>query len=207
MGCNTNTSAAGPWIDLFGWGTWTKNGIAPNSTFTTAADYKTGVVSSGDFENVCKEGIGSEWKTLSYDEWYYLRNTRTNASKLYGVATVNGVNGLILLPDEWTDPKPDGKEFTSGVASSFGVDYYKTVNEYTAAQWVQMESAGAVFLPAAGNRDGTSVYGVGSGGNYWSSSAFGADSARFLYFYSGLVYASSSYDRYYGHSVRLVRGL
>ncbi len=206
MGCNTNTSAAGPWIDLFGWGTWTKNGIAPNSTSTTNADYKTGVESSGDFENVCKEGIGSEWKTLSYSEWDYLRYTRTNASKLLGVATVNGVNGLILLPDEWSDPKPDGKEFKSGVASSYGVDYYKTVNEYTAAQWVQMESAGAVFLPAAGYRYGTSLYYVGDDGYCWSSSANDTNSARNLRFHSGYV-GTSYYNRCGGRSVRLVRGL
>ena len=208
MGCNTNVGAAGPWIDLFGWGTWTKNGIEPNSTSTTTADYKTGVESSGgDFENVCKEGIESGWQTLSYNEWYYLQYTRDNAPKLRGVATVNGVNGLIILPDEFEDPKPDGVEFTSGVASSDGRDYYKTVNEYTATQWVEMEKSGAVFLPAAGGRIGTSVSSVGYNGGYWSSTDYDTANARGLYFYSRSVNAYGSDGRWWGRSVRLVRSL
>ena len=65
-----------------------------------------------------------------------------------------------------------------------------------------------VFLPAAGYRLGTDVGNVGSYGDYWSSSAYGsygyAHSLRFGSYYVRADYGGS---RYYGRSVRLVRGL
>ncbi|MBO4245105.1 MAG: Ig-like domain-containing protein [Bacteroidales bacterium] len=203
------TPTSADWIDLFGWGMWLDeitDKAKITNTSTTNSDYAPALNSDNEFASNKRTVDGAEWMTLSYSEWYYLRYTRTNASKLFGVATVNGVNGLILLPDGWTDPKPDGKEFKSGVASSSGVDYYKTVNEYTAAQWIEMESAGAVFLPAAGYRNGASVDNVGYGGYYWSSAAHSATYACYLGFNSGNVYAYNGY-RCDGQSVRLVRSL
>ena len=67
-----------------------------------------------------------------------------------------------------------------------------------------MESAGAVFLPAAGDRYGTSVYDVGSYGIYWSSTAYDSDDAWSLGF-SGSGAGMGNYYRYLGLSVRLVR--
>ena len=129
-------------------------------------------------------------------------NTRANASSKKGVASVNGVNGLILLPDEWT--LPDGLVFTSGVADDYGSEYYATVNSYTASEWSKMEANGAVFLPAAGYRDGADVRNVGSYGGYWSSSAVGSDRAYCLYFNSDDV--DTGYrNRRRGQSVRLVQ--
>ena len=64
----------------------------------------------------------------------------------------------------------------------------------------------SIFLPAAGDRYGTSVYGVGSHGYYWSSSlrTDDPDSAWYLYFGSGNYYMNYL-SRYCGHSVRPVR--
>ena len=42
-----------------------------------------------------------------------------------------------------------------------------------------------VFLPAAGNRNGTSVNNAGSNGNYWSSSYNNSNNARYVNFNSG----------------------
>lgn len=63
-----------------------------------------------------------------------------------------------------------------------------------------------MFIPAAGYRDGSSVYDQGVNGNVWSS--FSADdpySAWALYFESGRCYM----DGYYGYRVlgSLVRGV
>ncbi|MBP5503483.1 MAG: Ig-like domain-containing protein [Bacteroidales bacterium] len=206
------TTTSTDWIDLFGWGMWLDeitDKAKITNTSETDSEYAPALNSDNEFANNKRTVDGTEWKTLSHSEWDYLITTRTNASKLYGVATVNGVNGLILLPDEWTDPEPCGKQFKSGKASSDGADYYKTVNEYTAAQWTELESAGAVFLPAAGGRFGSSVDGVGFRGLYWSSSTNDSDYAHdLLYFYSGRVEPSyGSRYRYYGFSVRLVRSL
>ena len=64
----------------------------------------------------------------------------------------------------------------------------------------------SIFLPAAGFRDGSSLYNAGSDGNYWSSllSTVRPDSAwRVLYFGSSNV--GRGYDRRsYGFSVRPV---
>ena len=67
-------------------------------------------------------------------------------------------------------------------------------------------NGGSIFLPAAGSRDGSSLSGQGSSGDYWSSSLYPSNSlgARYLYFNSGNAYASHC-GRYYGQSVRPVR--
>ena len=63
----------------------------------------------------------------------------------------------------------------------------------------------SLFLPAAGHRNGTSLYGAGSDGYFWSSSlnTGGPDDAWDVHFTSGVVYRNSR-SRYYGFSVRPV---
>ena len=187
-------------VDLFGWSTSATNfGV---STSTDNADY------SGSFLDWGTNQIGADapntWRTLSYDEWNYLLNTRTNASVLKGVAQVNGVNGLVFLPDNWTCPT--GVSFKSGFHSSDGVDYYAAYQTFTAAEWSKLESAGAVFLPAAGYRLGSRMSNVQSNGYYWSATEFNSYYAYLFYFYSVEAYMFHDF-RYYGHSVRLVKDL
>lgn len=62
----------------------------------------------------------------------------------------------------------------------------------------------AVFLPAAGNRNGTSVNNAGSNGNYWSSSYNNSNNANNLNFNSGNLNTNNN-NRNNGFSVRLVR--
>ena len=137
------------------------------------------------------------WRTLTYSEWNYVISNRTDARFLRGTATVNGVNGLILLPDNWTLP--------TGVTFTYGEGGWSQ-NTYSASEWSKMEANGAVFLPAAGLRDGTDVGYVGSYGDYWSSSANDFYRADYLYFGSSDV-GTNDDSRAYGHSVRLVRGV
>jgi hypothetical protein len=198
------------WIDLFGWGTSGYNGKNPYMTSTDYSDYGDGYndiagtnYDWGVYNAISNDGNqAGQWRTLTNDEWAYLINTRTEASSKKGVATVNDVTGLILLPDNWT--QPEGLTFTSGVADNYGSEYYATVNSYTASEWAKMEANGAVFLPAAGYRYVTDVVYVGSNGIYWSSSADGDDYALYLYFGSSYVY-TLSYGRGNGLSVRLVQ--
>ena len=124
-----------------------------------------GVTTSGGRENDAyyvdwgTNKIGNDapntWRSLSTGEYEYLMETRNNASSLCGVAQVNGINGLVLLPDNWTCPT--GVTFKSGSHSTYGVDYYAAYQTFTADQWSILEAAGAVFLPAAGRRIGTDV--------------------------------------------------
>ena len=67
---------------------------------------------------------------------------------------------------------------------------------------VKGPSGASIFLPAAGNRYGSSLYSAGSYGYCWSSTPYD-DSAYYLDFYSvnhGMNFSS----RYYGQSVRPV---
>ena len=198
---NSNCSSTyNGWLDLFGWST-----SATNFGVSTSDDYDD---YSGSFVDWGTNKIGNDapntWRTLSYDEWNYLLNTRTNASSLKGVAQVNGVNGLIFLPDNWTCPA--GVTFKSGFHSESSVEAYGQYQTFSADQWSKLESAGAVFLPAAGNRSGTNVRVVQDGGYYWSATEGNSDRAYYLYFDSDGA-GMGSYDRGYGHSVRLVKDL
>ena len=196
---NSNCSSTyNGWLDLFGWSTSSTNfGV---STSISNSDY------SGSFVDWGTNQIGADapntWRTLTKDEWGYLLNTRTNASVLKGVAQVNGVNGLILLPDNWTCPS--GVIFKSGFHSNNGVDDYAAYQTFTASEWSKLEAEGAVFLPAAGYRYGSGVYGVQNRGYYRSATEYSSNFAYDLYFYSDKAYMAYE-SRYYGMSVRLVK--
>ena len=186
-------------VDLFGWSTSTTNfGV---STSTDNDDY------SGSFVDWGANKIGDDapntWRTLTYDEWNYLRCNRTNAYDLCGIAQVNGVGGLIFLPDNWTCPA--GVTFKSGFYSSDGTQYYAAHQTFTADQWSKLEKSGAVFLPAAGCRRGSDVKNVQRSGYFWSATECNSNLARFIDFYSDerFIY----YDRTHGLSVRLVKDL
>ena len=187
-------------VDLFCWSTSaTYFGV---STYEDYHDY------SGSFIDWGTNKIGDDapntWRTLTYNEWYYVVFDRPNASSLRGVAQVNGVNGLILLPDTWVCPA--GVTFKSGFHSSYGVDYYAAYQTFTADQWSLLEAAGAVFLPAAGNRYRWTVVNVPRGGYYWSATEGSSYDAYYLAFYSNGA-EMTSYFRFNGQSVRLVKDL
>ncbi|MCQ2057174.1 MAG: hypothetical protein MJY75_03075, partial [Bacteroidaceae bacterium] len=78
-----------------------------------------------------------------------------------------------------------------------GVKGYKVVSKISGYE------GNFIFLPAAGYRNSTKLYGVGSCGYYWSSSLYTAYIAYDLYFESD--YADWSNDnRNSGYSVRPV---
>ena len=196
--------------DLFGWGT----GDAPNKVSKNNGDYGTftdwgtnAITNGGNTEN-------SGWRTLTKDEWVYLFYSRVNASTLFGFGSVAGVNGLIILPDNWTTP--EGASFTASTTlglTNQGSYYYNGNNDnyshntYTAEQWAVMESAGAVFLPAAAYRHGvdSNIQYTYQGGFYWSSTPYDSDKAYYLNFYYHSLDPQFKEMRYGGRPVRLVR--
>ncbi len=188
-GANTGTTGI---RDLFGWGTWLEGGNPMNNSVANRK-YK--------WSETKKSAIGSEWKTLTIDEWIYLIN-RSEKTKI-GVAQVIGVQGLVILPDDWT--LPNGVSFKSGFAENDAPEYFKTINEYTATDWNKMESAGAVFLPSAGYLFDMGLFRVRFGGYYWSATAYDSEAADFLIFSSRDAKQGGGYLRYFRQSVRLVR--
>ena len=199
------------WIDLFSWGTGNDpTFIGLNQTFI---DWGNNPISNGGNQ----EG---EWRTLSgcsyngsilwEEEWPYLLNSRTTMTGIrYAKAQVNGVNGIIIVPDNWdssvynlNNPNSASALFDSNVIS---------VNE-----WENFfEETGCVFLPSGGYRYSGlgSVVGVGELGAYWSSSRrsyyyYGAhyDSDAFRIDFSNTEVRPDSYSiRTEGCSVRLVK--
>ena len=189
-------------IDLFGWSTNDNNNFGV-STSTDENDYVGSFVDWGT--NKIGNDAPNTWRTLTDDEWSYLQYNRTNANDLVGIAQVNGVNGLILLPDNWV--APDGIAFKSGFHIKNGVDYYAAYQTFTVEQWLKLEAAGAVFLPASGRRDGSDVDFVQYYGFYCSATERYGTYVCSLYFYSDG--ASTLNDSRYGlgKSVRLVKDL
>ena len=184
------------WLDLFGWSTTsTYFGV---STSENNDDYY------GSFVDWGTNQIGTEapntWRTLTKGEWYYLFNVRTNASSLCGVAHVCGIGGMVVLPDNWITPTDIS--FKSGLSESS----YMNHQTFTYEQWLQMEKAGAVFLPANGYREGTSVDDFRIDGYYWSSTGVNNGAAYDVYFSNRNVMESIDLCNR-GQSVRLVKDL
>lgn len=149
-------------------------------------------------------GATGVWRTLSKDEWGYLLNIdgtsgRKDANR-FAWANVKGVAGLIIFPDGY-----------SGTTSGTGITALNTKNSFfptssmPEATWTSMESAGCVFLPAAGVRGNTTAPFIGSWAPYWTSEADSDANAYDLFF--GNSYDATPSDvssRAAGVPVRLV---
>ena len=159
---------------------------------TGQADWGYNAISNGGNQ------VNSGWRTLTSDEWAYVFNSRTTSSGIrYAKAKVNNVNGVILLPDNWTT-----STYTLSNTNSSGANF--TSNTITAENWANtLEANGAVFLPAAGDRSGTSVRNPGSNGYYWSSTNRNGNIAYSLVFSSNFVSPQDDGFRIFGRSVRL----
>lgn len=195
---NTNGTTLGAAIDMFGWSTSSSSwGV---STSSNNNDY------AGEFLDWGVNTIGKDkpntWRTLTSEEWDYLFNLRPNAASLKGIAQVAGVNGLVLLSDDWSAPA--GIVFKSGFVSAYDVDAFANQQIFSEEQWVLMEEAGAVFLPAVGMRNGANIYFFNNYCNYWSASPFGDGYSFNLSATPNEAYVGNI-DRSTGQAVRLVK--
>lgn len=200
----------GGWTDLFGWGTSGYRELMPYTISDSSENYAYGCWDITDSEydwgkhNAISNGGNKEgqWRTMTYDEWQHLLKYRTDAWKKRAFATIEHVGrngspmyGLVLLPDKWE--QPEGCEFHYDSEEGYAS------NVYSPDQWNRMQGAGAVFLPAGGERNGVHVGMVGEYGCYWTSNGYTLSSAYEFYFLSS-EYGFYTTDRADGHSVRLV---
>ena len=133
--------------------------------------------------------VDSVWFVLSSDEWKYLfTKRRTDSGIRYAKATVNGVFGLVLLPDDWK-------------TTIYGIKDGTVISK---SDWTnKLEANGAVFLPAAGYRFNNWEKSVGTDGYYWSSDP---EDTPYLRFNNAMLSTSTNvFDQKYGLSVRLVK--
>lgn len=195
---STSKTAVNTTYNYYGYGPSTN--MTDKSLVGTSANYDWGyynaIINGGNQPN--------QWRTLTHSEWRYILRTRTTNSGLrYAKANVNNVNGIILLPDDWM-ANYFGLNNTDDYTANFNSN---VINESDWANSLQVH--GAVVLPAALIRDGTTMSGEWNGtGFYWSTTANGSKSAYVVSFSNtDLVPAGnsiSSRNRYYGLSVRLV---
>jgi hypothetical protein len=206
-GYNHGATAYQPWSTVldcaYYYAYGNQNGNLYDSDGTADWGYNA-ISNGGNTEN-------SGWRTPTHEEWEYLFFTRTDASSKYGYSIVNGLHGMIVLPDEWT--LPAGLSFTGGNS------YW--ANVYDADQWAQMEYNGAIFLPATCYRRETTIYDAYESmfGDmemyscfYWSSSKYNLYNAWYLGFSTMMNYGNPDYilqtstnQPFYGYSVRLVK--
>lgn len=188
-------------VSLFGWGTsghdYGPANYQPWSTSTTGtygpgssvlsptgqSDWGCNAITNGG--NTASSG----WFTLSRAQWAYLLGDTPERSGRHTLATVNNVPGLLLLPDDWD---LTGFSFQAS---------------YSDAEWAGMEADGAVFLPAAGMRSGTTVTRVpeSAPSTYWTSDPAGNYHAGALFIVPspGVFVQQDNHER--GSAVRLVR--
>jgi hypothetical protein len=201
------------WIDLFGWGTSGYDGCEPYLTSSDVSLYARGMDSIvgtnwdwGVFNTIVNGGNRVNlWRLLTREEWMYLFYYRQNALDKIAVGCIDGVNGLILLSDDFV--LPDSLEFVCDFADDSGEDFFCQINNYTIAEWRKMEMAGAIFFPAAGGRLNKQSWYTGVTGYYWSATAFEYDSISVycMGFDSSRAVAEGLSNRSNGRSVRLVR--
>lgn len=215
--------------DLFGWGTSGYNNKYPYITSKsgsyysgdlTETDYDWGVYhsASGNSSEIITNGGNYSWRLFTGEEWayaiarkgyVYTREDYQETKNLFASATVVGVKGIILFPDNWNGASDRFIKY--GNESSAGYD--KTVRD--AEQWAVLENAGCVFLPAAHVRNGDDGITMGylNQGHYWASTTVytvGEYRGGTLEWSStGTVNTASSncQVRRLGQSVRLIREL
>ncbi len=211
---NTHVSSTyNGWIDLFGWATSGYNhGAAcyqPWSTSTNNGSYYAyGSLSGNLYDQTGQADWGynaisnggnttNTWRTPTKEEWDYMLNKRNTFSGIrFAKAQVNNVNGIILLPDNWSS------DYYSLNSTNVGNASYNR-NIITLSVWdSKLESNGAVFLPVAGQRNYVSIEGLESQGAYWSASCsyYGA----YYVFYTNSYLDLSQKGREFGSSVRLI---
>lgn len=151
------------WIDLFNYGsTGYENGqvaYQPWNSDTNQNNFYNGdtIGTSADFSYPYNQQEGTNFRTLtggttttSQGEWYYIIKVRVG--ERYAFATVNGIEGLILIPDNTVSglSNVNVRAAMSGNIIS-GTDFD---NQY--------EPNGFVFLPCGGEREGINVVNAAS---------------------------------------------
>ena len=218
-----NSSATDAARDLFGWGTSGYNNVYPYFTYSYESPYPAvsmiddnvnydwGVYHSkyGSSTSKITNGGDWSWRLLALNEWSYIMNrTKTIQTQqllaenksLWAAATVNGVTGIVIYPDNWTGWFELSNKY--GSQSNF-VDRVYDVNK-----WTKFEKMGCVFLPAVCYRSGTSLSTANSKGLYWSSTLASNNRGNDLEIgiKAGVTYGDGIRNtRPIGECVRLVR--
>lgn len=191
-----NSDAASVDRDLFGWGT----GDAPSKTSTAPDDYS-GDVDWGTNSIAWGGTVALGWRALTKAEWNNLiANHKWGAAQIL----VSGapVYGILLDPDVSAIPRINVSH------SSWSDNVYPSAEAFSAAA----DTAGYVFLPLAGYRNGTGLYSVNGDGSYWFADSYiNSFTNQRVGYYMHIDVTTpvtlNTYENqaYFGYSVRLVK--
>ena len=119
--------------------------------------------------------VAPGWRALTQDEWNYLLRDENGAK--WGFAHVNGEPGIIILPDDYSDPA-QVYDFHYN-HNDFGdiESHPNTYDDYGGVMWTELEDKGAVFLCVKENDLATALE-----ARYWSSTPYGGSYSWCLYF-------------------------
>ena len=189
-------------ISLFTWGygSW--------STIPNTQEYVLGVVGgqvlsrSQDWGS--RFGDESIWRTLSVDEVEYLFRDQSRI----GRAVVCEMNGDIIIPDTFIDPETNrgSGPFVPFTKSEIEDGYEDNIYS-SESDWSAMESAGAVFFPAAGSRTKDEIKYFGTMGTFWTTTSNRLSNTTMAY-RAHMNKSKTAWtmidDKNVGYSVRLV---
>lgn len=219
--------------DLFGWGASGYNNKYPYMTSNNSGSYYAGSITDTDYDfGVYHSASGNSsekitnggdyaWRLFTGEEWAYAiarqgrvytrpdYPTYEETKDLFASATVLGVKGIIIFPDNWTGSLNRSIKYGNDSNAGYNVTIFDD-----AETWALCEKLGCVFLPAAHVRNGASMNSLNEG-HYWASNT---DPTNFNNEYrgcclqwsnTGTVTKSSSNCsvRRNGQSVRLIRNV
>jgi len=168
----------------------------------TSANYDWGVYNDIVNPYTNSTDPAGTWRLLTNQECQYFMSTRSTTSGIrYAKAQVNGINGLIIPPDEW-----DATTYTLNHTNDLNALY--TNNIISSTDWKILEDGGCVFLPTAGYRAGTTYHASDNenGHHYWTSTQLTSNGKdAWALSTNNVVNVTANRNRYDGNAVRLVR--
>lgn len=202
-GGNNGGSTSVKWVDL---------GLPSGLLW---ADRNVGASTPEDYGNYYAWGETTpknvyNWSTYAYGNNYDELTKYCNEA-LYGL---NGFTDNLTTLEASDDAAT--VNLGGGARTPKGYEWRELI-DHTTSTWVTRNgvngrlltgsNGNSLFLPAAGNRNYTSLFNAGEYGHYWSSTLGTDDPGRAWYFrfYSSSQSIMDSYDRYHGFSVRAVR--
>jgi hypothetical protein len=179
---------------------------------TLWANRNVGADNPEDYGDYFAWGETATKSTYSWNNYKWCNGTSDSQTKYCTKDSYGTVDDLTTLESE-------DDAATANWGKQWRMPTYEEMNELrTECTWtwttqnsvngykVTGPNGNSIFLPAAGYRNGSDLYSVGSSGYYWLRSLNQSypSSAYYLYFYSEFYGTRSDSYRSYGHPVRAV---
>ena len=198
------------WIDLFGWGTSGYDNKYPYLRTVSVDAYPQSSINNSNYDWGVYNAIynpktnttdpAGTWKTVDKSIWKSILTTRSTPSGIrYAKANVHGVNGLLILPDNW-------KATTYALNNTNEYDAAFNTNVISDADWTTIENAGAIFLPTTGQIEGHVFLDINN--NYWSSNIYVINNSGYVIYFdntSANLGCATNNELYVGAAVRLIK--